>query len=150
MKIITSNKPKQYYRIIHEWLHKHHGKPNHCGNQSCDGLGIRYEYALIHGRQHDRNINNYIQLCSKCHRNYDMTPEKSKEISIRIAGRFNENLKFGPISLMRKVVLISENRVFDSGKDLADYLGCNKASVYMVLSGKRKSIYGKKIRYANN
>lgn len=144
------SKPKYYYRIIHDWLHYRHGKPNHCENPKCDGLGKRYEYALKHGHEHKRDINNYMQLCSKCHRNYDMTDEKASIISKRIAGKYNENLYLGPISLKKQVLLIEENKVFESGKDLADYIGCNKSSVYMVISGKRKSIKGFHIKRLNN
>lgn len=138
--------PKQYYRIVHDWLHKHYGKPSFCSNINCDNKGKRYEYALIHGKKYERNINNYIQLCSKCHRNYDLTDDKKKKMAKRIAGKFNENLKFGPMASMKKVILVDEGRLFNSQKELAEYLGCDASSIAGVLSGRRKSIYGHKIK----
>ena len=143
-------KPKQHYRIVHSWLHKHHSKPTQCKNPECSGDGKRFEYALRHGFEHERCIDNYIQLCSKCHRNYDMTEAKGLLAAAHLAGKYNENLTAGPETCKKKVLLISENKIFYSGQDLADYLGCSKSSVYHVLSGKRKSIYGHKVTYADN
>src|SRR5690606_31047408 len=115
--------PKCYYRIVHDWLHRHHGKPSHCQNPQCDGNGSRYEYALKHGYEHKRDVNHYMQLCSKCHRNYDMTTEKAKVAARRVAGKYNHNLIKGPISRQRRLLLIEESKVFNSGKELAEYLG---------------------------
>lgn len=144
------DKPKYYYRIVHDWINRHYGKANKCQNPNCKNKSKVYEYCLKRGREHDRNINNYIQLCRSCHRLYDMTDELKKKLTERIAGKYNENLSLGPISKQKSVVLVEEDKVFESGKQLADYLGCNKSSVYMVLNGKRKTIYGKHIIYADN
>ena len=94
--LFSGIKPKCYYRIVHDWLHKHYGKPNKCENPNCDRQGRRFEYALRHGFEHKRNRDNYIQLCSKCHRNYDMTEDKAKIFSKHLAGKYNENLKLDP------------------------------------------------------
>jgi len=97
-------KPKYFYRIVHDWINKHYGKANKCENPNCIGKGKRFEYALRKGYEHDRNIDHYIQLCSSCHRIYDLTEEKRIQISKHLAGRYNENLKLGPISRIGKPV----------------------------------------------
>jgi hypothetical protein len=142
--------PKYYYRIVHDWINLHYGKAHKCENPICNGKSKTFEYCLKKGKQHERNIENYFQLCRSCHRLYDMTPESKVIISGYIAGKFNENLKLGPIAKQKRVILIDENKTFNSGQELATYLGSNKASVYMVANGKRKSLYGHKIRYADN
>jgi hypothetical protein len=142
--------PKYHYRIVHDWINKHYGKACKCESLNCKKISKTFEYCLKKGETHERNIDNYIQFCRSCHRLYDMTPELKSVITNRIAGKYNQNLKYGPLSVRKRVVLIDENRIFESGKDLADYLGSDKSSVYMVLSGRRKTLYGKKIKYADN
>lgn len=143
-------KTKYHYRIVHSWLAKHYGKADHCENPECNGKGIVFEYALKIGHEHDRNRDNYLMLCRSCHRNYDMTDEKKAKISSYIAGKYNDKLYLGPIAKQKPVILMPDNLRFDSGKLLADYLKADKSSVYMVLSGKRKSLYGKTVMYADN
>ena len=143
-------KPKYHYRIVHDWINKHYGKATHCDNPECKGISNKYEYALIHGMEHDRKRDNYIMLCRSCHRKYDLTKDKSAIISKHIAGKYNDKLKLGPIAKQKPVILLPDNIRFKSGKLLADYLKSDKSSVYMVLSGKRKTLYGKSIIYAND
>lgn len=56
---------------IHQWLIYHLGKANKCENKSCKKIGKRFEYALIDGKPYDRKRENYMMLCSQCHRKYD-------------------------------------------------------------------------------
>lgn len=141
-----------FYRRVHEWLNRQYGKANKCQSDRCNGKSKTYEYCLRAGMNHEKNISHYITLCRSCHRLYDMTDEKSKNVSKHIAGKYNENLLLGPKAKEREVLLIDENRTFDSGKELAMYLGSSKSAVYMVANGKRKTLYGYKIKYldANN
>lgn len=142
--------PKFNYRIIHTWINKHYGKADRCDNPNCPHKSNTYEYCLKNGKNHDRNIDNYIKLCRSCHRRYDMTTEKKQILTERVAGKYNFNLSLGSIASKKPVILVEENKYFSSGKLLAEYLKCDKSSVYTVLSGRRKTIYGKHIIYADN
>lgn len=142
--------PKYKYRIIHSWLNKHYGKADKCENENCKGKSNVFEYCLRQGKPHERNRDNYIMMCRSCHRRYDMYDKNPHDIAKPIAGKYNQNLYLGPISVMKPVILLPDQLYFASGKELADHLGADKSSVYMVLSGKRKSLYGKKIVYASN
>ena len=133
----TTKKPKNYYRIVHTWINKHYGKASICENLECNRISTVFEYCLRKNMQHERNRDNYIELCRSCHRHYDMTDTLKAKMSKHLAGKFNKNLNLGPLAKMKKVILIEDNKVFDSGKELATYLGCDKSSVYHVLSGKR-------------
>jgi hypothetical protein len=61
------------YAGIHDWLHNKFGKPVICGNKSCNNKDSSwFEYCLLKGKKHERKRENYIILCRKCHRGYDL------------------------------------------------------------------------------
>jgi hypothetical protein len=59
------------YNTLHWWIRNNYGSATKCENPECKRRGKRYEWALIKGKKYKKNINNYIQLCSDCHRKYD-------------------------------------------------------------------------------
>lgn len=59
------------YNAIHLWLRNTHGVPTKCENRECLGTSKRIEYAKRNGFEYERKRENYIALCTKCHRNYD-------------------------------------------------------------------------------
>lgn len=62
------------YHAIHQWLRGNFGKANHCKGENCTGESKRFEWALIKGKKHEHNKDNYIQLCKICHTKYDGMP----------------------------------------------------------------------------
>lgn len=62
---------KVHYSTIHRWIYRYYGKANKCENINCEVLGKRFEWALIHEKKYKKDVDNYIQLCSRCHRKYD-------------------------------------------------------------------------------
>jgi len=89
---------KAGYHSFHIWLYKHYGKPNQCQSylvgMKCRGISKKFEWALLKGEKHDHKRENYIMLCTSCHRKYDMTDEKRKKISAISKRRARENGKF--------------------------------------------------------
>lgn len=70
------------YFNIHTWLRINHGKASKCENENCTHkTPKRYEWALIKGKEHKKNRNNYIQLCPSCHRKYDFTEQTRQNLS---------------------------------------------------------------------
>jgi hypothetical protein len=64
---------KAGYTAFHQWIRRHYGKANHCENPDCRYKNPkRYEWALIHGYEHDHKRKNYWQLCKSCHVKYDL------------------------------------------------------------------------------
>lgn len=59
------------YISIHKWLKDKHGKANKCEYEECNKTSTRYHWALVHGKHHTRNRENYIELCDICHVRYD-------------------------------------------------------------------------------
>jgi hypothetical protein len=73
---------KEYNRI-HDFIRK-----NKIGNkcEHCHSENKRLDNALIIGKNHSKNIENYIKLCRKCHYKYDHPNGRkhTKEAKIKI------------------------------------------------------------------
>jgi len=83
---------KKEYNRIHDFIRK-----NKIGIE-CEHCGVtnkRLDNALINGKNHIKNTENYIKLCRKCHYKYDH-PEglkHSKEAKIKIGIASSERIK---------------------------------------------------------
>lgn len=81
------------YSLIHAFIRRNIVKKKCCEN--C-GLEKKLDNALIHGKQHERNIENYMQLCRACHIKYDFpngkthTEESKLKIGIASSQRIKE------------------------------------------------------------
>lgn len=71
------------YGRVHKWLLKYHKESKkECEHCSCTDKKL--DFALIHGKEHEKNRSNYIILCRKCHTQYDvhsLTDEHKEKIS---------------------------------------------------------------------
>ena len=61
------------YSAKHKWLSFTYGPASRCESNSCTSESNAYQYALKKGANHEYNRENYIQLCARCHKNYDIT-----------------------------------------------------------------------------
>ncbi len=59
------------YNYIHSWIRHFYGKANKCQNPICKCKSNEYQWALRFGAKYETRIKNFIQLCIKCHREYD-------------------------------------------------------------------------------
>lgn len=60
------------YRGLHQWIIRRKGKPCECSN--CGKKDTRpriIQWANIDGR-YKRNLDDYVALCSSCHKKYDL------------------------------------------------------------------------------
>lgn len=56
---------------VHDRLKKRHGSATKC--MFCKRKDQpKYEWALMVGKHYTSNPESYLQLCSKCHTNYDL------------------------------------------------------------------------------
>lgn len=67
----------------HSYIINNHGSANKCENREemflgfpCKRKSIRYHYAIKHGREYSKNINDYYSLCVSCHKKYDIKGKK--------------------------------------------------------------------------
>lgn len=120
---------KDYFRI-HNWLAYHHGTANKCENELCKYVSPkRYEWALLKGKDHSRDRNNYIQLCPSCHRKYDITFDQRNKMSIARKGR--------PATNKRQVVL-NNVESFESITEASLQTGVSVSSIHNNLKGLSK------------
>lgn len=57
------------YHVIHKWVTRWKGKPKLC--EMCGTTAARkFEWANI-DHEYRRVLEDYIRMCTKCHRNYD-------------------------------------------------------------------------------
>lgn len=63
------------YHAIHKWLVKHFGSAQLCEGEQCNGKSKLYHWAKLNDREYEHKRENFIQLCSSCHRKYDMTDD---------------------------------------------------------------------------
>ena len=69
------------YNAFHRWLNKTYGKPTYCQNPDCvyprQGAKkwlvkpYKFEWALLKGKKYSRDRQDYMWLCTACHRKYD-------------------------------------------------------------------------------
>jgi len=65
---------KASYHSTHWWLLYYHGKAKKCENYYCKKESKIFEWALLKGKEYERNTENFWQLCKSCHMYYDRKP----------------------------------------------------------------------------
>lgn len=70
-----------WYGAIHKRITKYYGKANRCEAVDCNWKSKRFHRAKVQWKEYTHNRDNFIMLCSICHKNYDMMPEIWKKIS---------------------------------------------------------------------
>lgn len=63
------------YFSVHDWMVKRYGVAKLCENPSCPYKSKRFVWAKRHGMEYERKRENFIQLCYKCHFQYDWNDE---------------------------------------------------------------------------
>lgn len=66
------------YHGVHHWLRKNFGSNGQC--EYCKNEG-RLQWAKIIDKEYERKRENFLHLCSSCHKKYDMTDEVRKNMS---------------------------------------------------------------------
>jgi hypothetical protein len=59
------------YRALHNWVQKYKGKARKCSFCGKNGSGKQIQWANI-DHQYRRVLEDYISLCSSCHKKYDI------------------------------------------------------------------------------
>ncbi len=63
---------------VHTWLFRTYGRANKCISPTCTKKFKVYNWALIHGKKYEKNLDNFMQLCISCHKKYDGTGSMEK------------------------------------------------------------------------
>ena len=120
----------EYFRI-HNWLSYHHGEAKKCENELCSSINPkRYEWALLKGKDHKRDRNNYIQLCPSCHRKYDYKDETRRKISRSKRGIQAKN---------KKAVILNGKDKYISITEASNETGVSISSIHNNIKGLSKT-----------
>lgn len=65
------------HNSIHQWLNRHY-KKEICSY--CNIKNKKLDWALLKGKKHSHNRDNYTPLCRSCHLKYDYTDERRRKI----------------------------------------------------------------------
>lgn len=57
------------YNTKHQWVYLRKGKANQCTN--CGKINNRIHWSNV-DHKYRRNVDDYVALCAKCHKRYDM------------------------------------------------------------------------------
>ena len=113
------------YNSAHKWLSYHFGRASKC--ERCGTKeSSRYEYALLKGKKHEKNRENYIELCVFCHKVYDRIIEKLTE------------KKYKPVYAIKD----GKKYYFPSIKSASNELGILRTSISNNLQGLSKKAGG--------
>lgn len=133
--VVEGNK----YFNIHQWIVRHYGKAAKCENDDCKSSSKKYEWALLKGKNHERNVSNYIQLCVSCHRNYDFTETKRKNMSLaKLRGTKND----------KSIIRIDANgnkTTYRSVSEASRLSGTSVGMIYHLLRNKQPKYQWKKL-----
>lgn len=126
------------YGKIHHWLAKNYGKASKC--EHCKGSDKKYEWALLKGKTYEKNIDNFFQLCTSCHRKYDMNDNKRNAFRLHVLSQ--------PIHNRCKTVyridpLTGEEKKYISVRSAAAEFNVHHTAIVFAIkkNGKSKGFY---------
>lgn len=70
------------YRQLHKWIRRNYGSANHCMNIDCKNESNFFDWAKLPDCKYEHNVENYIQLCRKCHKLMDVKKVRIKYVKI--------------------------------------------------------------------
>lgn len=72
----------------HAWIDRNYPKTGVCQNPNCKGvLCKRTEYANLKKHKYTKDIKDYMEMCTSCHKNYDMNDKTRKNIGLGHTGK---------------------------------------------------------------
>lgn len=109
------------YDTIHHWLYREFGKASKCERLECERKSTNYDWALLKGKKYERKRENFVQMCRKCHHNYDNLAKK-RWTTIKKNNR-------------SKILFIRELRSKGkSQKEIASIVGYTPSNISRILS----------------
>lgn len=122
------------YRTVHNWLNRHYGKAALCENSNCLKTSTAFEWALKKGYQYAKKKDNFLQLCTSCHRKYDFS-ENCRAV-------IKENFKKGRQARKKPVIKLDAGGkqlcIYESVAKAAKEIGCAHPSILKAISRQTK------------
>ena len=67
------------YTSVHQWLKRKHNRAYKCENENCLKESNKYHWSLLKGKEYEKKIENFWQLCNICNYRYDNLLNKIDE-----------------------------------------------------------------------
>lgn len=128
---IDSNK----YYTAHYWIYSKSGKAKYCSKDSSH-QSKRFEWANI-SREYKKELNDWIQLCSSCHRKMDITDVTRVKQAENARRNKNSSRKIAQYSISGAFI-----KAYQSGAEAARQLGMCKTAINNMLKGRAKTAGG--------
>lgn len=134
------------YHSDHRYLTAKYGKATHCSNVNCQAKNPkRYERALIRGRPHSKNIDDYIELCSSCHKFYDQDPITREKIRKTQTGQKRPTME----KPVKRIGPMGGIKIYRSLTQAAKSNNIKRTALGECLRGTSKTSGGYKWEYIN-
>jgi len=125
---------KANYANVHRWLSYYHGKADHCENTKCKKLSEFFQWSLKKGFQYKKKRINFQKLCAVCHRVYDWTEQRDKNMS---KAKMNVPIKIKKEDV-RYVIESYKNYKWGMNKRLSDELKVTKQHICWIIRNKTR------------
>jgi len=146
---------KKEYNNIHKWIRKIYGSAS-----SCEFCNIKnapaYHWALKKGCDYKKDVACFMQLCAKCHINYDYTEERRQASIIFCKTKYNDPAarikqrdcapKAGIEQMNMEGIVI---KAFKSMRDAERELNISSASISRCCRGLKRHASGFRFRYTS-
>lgn len=112
-----------HYKRVHKWLIRNYKKSRKCA--FCHKTSGKFEWALLKGCSYEKKIENFIELCISCHRQYDGIIEKLalRKLKPVTATNSEETLKFSSIKEACKTLDVLPSSVSNNLKGRSNSAG---------------------------
>ncbi len=92
------------------WVKSRYGKASHCENAGCLKKSITFQWAKRKGRPYGYNRESFVQLCTKCHANYDMTDERRLQMSVSCGNAKKTHCRRGHPFVIGNLLPVKKNQ----------------------------------------
>lgn len=144
---------KRFYWAIHKWLRITFGRASKC-EQCKTKTSSKYEWALKKGYEYKKDKSCFIELCSKCHINYDYTDKRRENQSVSQTKRFSfkkERTKMRKSAHKKEICQLNifgeVIKTFPSIREAELITGIHSSCISRVCNNKRKKAGGYKWQY---
>jgi hypothetical protein len=125
------------YQKCHAWIYSHYGKATKCENDNCNfKYPKRYEWALRDGRTYSKNVDDYIQLCTSCHRKYDFSESTRQKYINNTTCEAHNRAKFKNADVLEIVDLLNNG---ESITDVSNKFNVSEAAILDIKIGRNWS-----------
>jgi hypothetical protein len=122
----------------HAWINRKYPKTGVCQNPDCEKiLCRRTEYANLCNHKYTKDIKDYMEMCTSCHKKYDMTEERTEKTASYNRGK-SAWWNAIPVKATTEEITLE----FLSTREAEKILGISNTAIVNCLKGRAKTSGG--------